>query len=154
MQACWMVGILVGNRLAARLGTVSQAAHALAITGITTGIAVLIPAAFPYVVAAGIGWFIGGVSNGVDNVTANAIVRLRTPEEMRGRAFAAVSSPVMGANLLRTAAAGGLLLVMGPRAVFALSGTGALLSGAACLMFVHRALKRERSPAEAGLLSN
>ncbi|GAA3644688.1 hypothetical protein GCM10022267_34220 [Lentzea roselyniae] len=154
MQACWMVGILVGNRLAARLGTVSQAAHALAVTGITTGIAVLIPAAFPYVVAAGIGWFIGGVSNGVDNVTANAIVRLRTPEEMRGRAFAAVSSLVMGANLLGTAAAGGLLLVMGPRAVFALGGTGALLSGAACLVFVHRALKRERSPAEAGLLSN
>ncbi|PWK89220.1 putative MFS family arabinose efflux permease [Lentzea atacamensis] len=154
MQACWMVGILVGNRLAARLGTVSQAAHALAVTGITTGIAVLIPAAFPYVVAAGIGWFIGGVSNGVDNVTANAIVRLRTPEEMRGRAFAAVSSLVMGANLLGTAAAGGLLLVMGPRAVFALGGTGALLSGAACLVFVHQALKRERSPAEAELLSN
>jgi MFS family permease len=80
----------------------------------------------------------------------NALVRLRTPEEMRGRAFAAVGSMVTGANLLGTAAAGGLLLVLGPRAVFALGGTGAVLSGVTCLMFVHRALKREKSPAGAG----
>ena len=152
IQACWMVGIIFGNRLAARLRSVSQIAYALAITGITTGIAVLIPAAFPFVAASAIGWFIGGVSNGVDNVTINAIVRLRTPEEMRGRAFAAVGSMVTGANLLGTAAAGGLLLVMGPRAVFALGGTGALLSGAACLVFVHRALKREEPGRSRALL--
>ncbi len=154
MQACWMGGVIVGNRLAARLRTVPQVAYALAITGVTTGIAVLIPAIFPFVLTAGIGWFIGGVSNGVDNVTVNAIVRLRTPEEMRGRAFAAVGSMVTGANLLGTAAAGGLLLVMGPRAVFALGGTGAVLVGVVCLVFVHRALKREMSPAGAGLISN
>jgi MFS family permease len=143
MQACWLVGIIVGNRLAARLTTVPQIAYALAITGITTGIAVLIPAVFPYVAAAGIGWLIGGISNGVDNVGMNAIVRLRTPEEMRGRVFAAVASMVTGANLIGTASAGLLLLVMGPRAVFALGGTGALLAGAICLVFVHRALRRQ-----------
>jgi MFS family permease len=154
MQACWMVGILLGNRLAARLRTVSQVAYVLALSGITTGIAVLIPAVWPFVVASGIGWVIGGVSNGVGNVTLNAIVRLRTPEEMRGRAFAAAGSMVTGANLLGTAAAGLLLLVMGPRAVFALGGTGALLSGVACLVFVHRALKSEKSPAEAELFSS
>jgi MFS family permease len=143
MQACWLVGIIVGNRLTARLQSVAQIAYALAITGITSGVAVLIPATFPYVAAAGIGWFIGGVSNGVDNVGMNAIVRLRTPEEMRGRVFAAVASMVTGANLVGTAAAGLLLLVMGPRAVFALGGTGALLAGAICLVFVHRALRRQ-----------
>ncbi|MGI5505263.1 MFS transporter [Lentzea sp. CA-135723] len=154
MQACWMVGIIVGNRIAARLTSASQLAQALAITGVTTGIAVLIPATFPFVAAAVIGWFIGGVSNGVDNVTMNAIVRLRTPEEMRGRAFAAVGSMVTGANLVGTAAAGLLLLVMGPRAVFALGGTGALLVGVVCLVFVRRALKREESPAVAELSPN
>lgn len=151
MQACWVLGILVGNRLVARLTTVTEVAYSLAISGVTTGVAVLIPATFPFVVAAGIGWLIGGVSNGVGNVTMNAIVRLRTPEEMRGRAFAAAGSMVIGANLLGTAAAGGLLLVTGPRAVFALGGTGALLCGVTCLLFVRRALKREKSPAEAGL---
>jgi MFS family permease len=154
MRACWLVGIIGGNRLAARLQSAAQIAYALAITGITTGVAVLIPAAFPYIAAAGIGWLIGGVSNGVDNVGMNAIVRLRTPEEMRGRVFAAVASMVTGANLIGTASAGLLLLVMGPRAVFALGGTGALLAGAICLVFVHRALKREKSPAEAELLPN
>ncbi|GGM79892.1 hypothetical protein GCM10011609_14600 [Lentzea pudingi] len=153
MQACWMVGIIVGNRLAARLTSASQFAHALAITGVTTGIAVLIPATFPFVATAVIGWFIGGVSNGVDNVAIHAIARLRTPEEMRGRAFAAIGSMITGANLLGTAAAGGLLLFLGPRAVFALGGTGALLAGVTCLVFVRRALKREKSPAEAGLSS-
>ena len=154
MQACWMTGILVGNRLAARLETVSGVVHAIAVAAVTTGIGVLIPATFPFVVAAGTGWVIGGVSNGVHNVALNAIVRMRTPEEMRGRAFAAVGSVVIGANLLGTAAAGGLLLVIEPRTVFALGGTGALLSGVACLVFVRRALKREKSPAEAGLFSN
>jgi MFS family permease len=154
MQACWMVGILIGNWLSASLKTVSEVAQALAISGITTGIAVLIPAMFPVVVAAGIGWLIGGTSNGVGNVTLNAIVRLRTREEMRGRAFAAAGSMVIGANLLGTTAAGTLLLVMGPRAVFALGGTGALLSGVACLVYVRRALKREKSPAGAELFSN
>ncbi|GHH45632.1 hypothetical protein GCM10017774_46840 [Lentzea cavernae] len=154
MQACWMTGILVGNRLAARLETVSQVVHAIAVAAITTGVGVLVPATLPFVVAAGTGWAIGGVSNGVHNVALNAIVRLRTPEEMRGRAFAAVGSMVIGANLLGTAAAGGLLLVVGPQAVFALGGTGALLSGVACLVFVRLALKREKSPAEAGLSSH
>ncbi|WP_281252453.1 MFS transporter [Lentzea kentuckyensis] len=154
MQACWMTGILVGNRLAARLRSLSGVAHAIAVAAVTTGVGVLIPATFPFVVAAGTGWVIGGVSNGIHNVALNAIVRLRTPEEMRGRAFAAVGSMVVGANLLGTAAAGGLLLVIGPRAVFALGGTGALLSGVACLVFVHRALKRGRSPASAELLPN
>ena len=92
MQACWMTGILVGNRLAARLETVSGVVHAIAVAAVTTGIGVLIPATFPFVVAAGTGWVIGGVSNGVHNVALNAIVRMRTPEEMRGRAFAAVGS--------------------------------------------------------------
>ncbi|GLY54011.1 MFS transporter [Lentzea sp. NBRC 102530] len=154
MQACWMVGILFGNRVAARLVSASQLAQALAITGMTTGVAVLIPATFPFVAAAVIGWFIGGVSNGVDNVAMNAIVRSRTPEQMRGRAFAAVGSMVTGANLVGTAAAGGLLLVMGPRAVFAVGGTGAFVAGAVCLVFVRRALKREESPAVAELSSN
>ncbi|WP_281251321.1 MFS transporter [Lentzea waywayandensis] len=154
MQACWLGGILVGNRVAARLRTVSQVAHAIAFAAATTGIGVLIPAAFPFFAAAGTGWVIGGVSNGVHNVALNAAVRLRTPEEMRGRAFAAVGSMVIGANLIGTAAAGGLLLVMGPRAVFALGGAGALLSGVACLVYVRRALKREESPAEAELSSN
>ncbi|MCP2247084.1 MFS transporter [Lentzea aerocolonigenes] len=154
MQACWMTGILVGNRLAARLETVSGVAHAIAVAAITTGIGVLIPATFPFVVAAGTGWVIGGISNGVHNVALNAIVRLRTPEEIRGRAFAAVGSMVIGANLVGTAAAGGLLLVIGPQAVFALGGAGALLSGVACLVFVHRALKNEESPACAELSSS
>lgn len=154
MKACWLAGIVVGNRVAARLLTVSQVAYALAIGAVTTGVGVLIPAMFPFVVATGIGWVIGGVSNGVHIVTLNAIVRLRTPEEMRGRAFAAVGSMVIGANLIGTGSAGALLLFMGSRAVFALGGTGALLAGVACLVFVRRALKREESPAEAGLSSN
>ncbi len=77
----------------------------------------LIPATLPHVVAAGIGWLIGGISNGVDNVTMNAIVRQRTPDEMRGRVFAVVGSMVTGANLLGTAAV--------------------------CLVFVYRALRRQ-----------
>ncbi|HEX8865455.1 MAG TPA: MFS transporter [Lentzea sp.] len=143
LQSCWMVGILVGNRIAARLKTDAQLAVALAVTGITTGVAVLVPATLPYVAAAGTGWFIGGVSNGVDNVTMNAIVRQRTPDEMRGRVFAAVSSMVTGANLLGTAAAGVLLLFVAPRVVFAIGGTGAVLAGAVCLLFVLRALRRQ-----------
>ncbi|MFI6096690.1 MFS transporter [Lentzea sp. NPDC051213] len=154
LQACWMVGLIVGNRVAARFTTPSQVAIALAVTGILTGTALLAPAAFPFVAVNVVAWFVGGVGNGVDSVTLNALVRLRTPDEMRGRVFAAVGSTVMGANLLGTAAAGVLLLFMGPRAIFALGGAVGLISGLVCLVFVRRALKSEMSPAEAGLISN
>ncbi|WP_112261932.1 MFS transporter [Lentzea terrae] len=143
IQACWTVGILVGNRVAVRLKTDGQLAVALAVTGITSGVGMLIPATLPYVAAAGIGWFIGGVSNGVDNVTMNAIVRQRTPDEMRGRVFAAVGSMVTSANLLGTAAAGVLLLFVGPRVVFAIGGIGSAAAGVICLVFVLRALRRQ-----------
>ncbi|MET9225143.1 MFS transporter [Lentzea sp. NPDC003310] len=154
MQACWMAGILLGNRLVARLRTLAEVVHALAISGITSGVAAVVPAVFPFVVAAGIGWLIGGISSGVGNVTLTAVVRLRTPEEVRGRAFAAAGAMITAANLLGTAAAGGLLLVLGPQAVFASGGAVAVLVGVVCLVFVRRALKREKSPAGAGLFSN
>lgn len=149
IQSCWMVGILLGNRLAARMRTERQVASWLGMAGIGIGIAVLIPAAFPFVAANAVGWFLGGICNGVDNVTEKALVRMRTPEEIRGRVFAAVSSVVTGANLVGTAAGGVLLLSLSPRWVFAIGGTGAIIAGVACLIRVRNAM----SPAEAGLIT-
>ncbi|TWP45442.1 MFS transporter [Lentzea tibetensis] len=149
IQSCWMLGLLVGNRLAARLTRERQVAGWLGVAGIGIGTAVLIPAALPYVVANGIGWFLGGICNGVDNVTEKVLIRMRTPEEIRGRVFAAVSSVVTAANLVGTAAGGVLLLSLSPRWVFAIGGTGAIIAGALCLVRVRKAM----SPAEAGLIT-
>lgn len=68
----------------------------------------------------GYSWF--GTERSVGN-TANVLIRLRTPEEIRGRAYAAAVSMVIGASLLGTATAGVLLLVMGLRAMFSLVGS-------------------------------
>jgi MFS family permease len=148
MQSCWMVGVIAGNRLAARLTTEHQVTAWLGWAGIGMGAAVCLPAAFPYVAVSAAAWLMGGICNGIDNVTEKALVRMRTPDEMRGRVFAAVSSVVTAANLAGTAAGGLLLLTLNPRWVFALGGIGSIVAGAACLYMV----KKAKSPAEAGLL--
>ncbi|GLZ35496.1 MFS transporter [Lentzea sp. NBRC 105346] len=150
LQSCWMVGVIAGNRIAARLRTEHQVTSWLGWAGVGIGVAVCIPAAVPHVAASAIGWLLGGTCNGIDNVTEKALVRMRTPDEMRGRVFAAVSSVTNAANLLGTAAGGLLMLVMGPRWVFAIGGAGAIVTGIACLIMVRKA----KSPAEAGLLTS
>ncbi|TDP97455.1 MFS transporter [Labedaea rhizosphaerae] len=144
LQGCWMIGMLTGARVAARLRSVHALVTGLGVAGCTIGLASMIPAAVPFVLVNGACFLLGGISNAVQNVTQQGLVRLRTPEDQRGRVFAATGSLLNTANVSGTVAGGFVVGAIGPRWTFAVAGTAALLSGLAALVL--RVRTRETAP--------
>jgi len=150
LQACWVLGMLAGARIAARARTERGLVLGLGIGGCTIGLAVCVPAAFPTGWLTAVGWFVGGGSNTIQNVTQQGLVRLRTPDALRGRVFAASSALIITANLVGTVVSAGVVALLGPRWTFAIGGLGALLIGLATLGM----LRTAKSPdVESGLVA-
>jgi MFS family permease len=150
LQACWVVGMLLGARIAARARTERGLVLGLGISGCTIGVAVCVPAAFPTVWLTAVGWLVGGGSNTVQNVTQQGLIRLRTPDALRGRVFAASNALLITANLVGTVASAGVVALLGPRWTFAIGGLCALLIGLVTL----GVLRTAKSPdVESGLVA-
>lgn len=129
MQAVWMVGMLAGARFAARVRTLRGIAVLLACGGCLPGTAFVFPAAFPMVVLFAVSYLIGGVGNGIQNVCQSALIRTRTPEEMRGRAFSGSGTAVNAAGTVGNVFSGLLVTMIGARGCFALAAALYLLTG-------------------------
>jgi MFS family permease len=129
LQSCWVIGVLIGARLVGRVGSERGLVLALGLGGCVIGLAVCLPAAFPAVATTAVGWLFGGGANGVQGVAQQGLVRLRTPDALRGRVFAAASSLIITANLTGTVVSAGVVGLLGPRWAFAIGGSGALLAG-------------------------
>jgi MFS family permease len=153
MQSCWVVGMLIGARAVARARTQRQLLLALGLAGSGIGLAACLPAAVPVMWVAALAWIVGGSSNSVQNVTHQALVRLRTPEALRGRVFAAASSALITANLLGTAASAGVVHLVGPRWAFAIGGTGAAMAGLSALVVCFRKTSPEQAERPARVTS-
>lgn len=122
----WGVGALLGAQLPRRVpaalmptalavGNVLCAAGILGI-GLAPGLAVAFAASV-----------LGGIGNGIENVTMSALIAGRVPADERGRAFASVAALVQTGTGLGTVA--GAPLVAGLGAGRAMAGAGAV-SGA------------------------
>jgi len=133
LQSCWVIGVLIGARLVGRVTSERGLVLALGFGGCVIGLAVCLPAAFPAVATTAVGWVFGGGANGVQGVAQQGLVRLRTPEPLRGRVFAAASSLIITANLTGTVVSAGVVGLLGPRWAFAIGGMGAFLAGAVTL---------------------
>lgn len=129
LQSCWVIGVLIGARLVGRIGSERGLLLALGLGGCVIGLAVCLPAAFPAVATTAVGWLFGGGANGAQGVAQQGLVRLRTPDALRGRVFAAASSLIITANLTGTVVSAGVVGLLGPRWAFAIGGMGALLAG-------------------------
>ena len=64
-------------------------------------------------------WVFAGVANGVTNVARQALTRLRTPEHLRGRVFAAADSAMRTSSVLGTLVAGVAAAIAGLGMLFA-----------------------------------
>ncbi|EWC60961.1 putative transporter [Actinokineospora spheciospongiae] len=131
LHACWMVGMLVGVRLVTGLRTATALLVGLGSSCAVMGAAMVLPAAVPFTAAVVVGYALGGITNGAQNVINQALVRLRTPDALRGRAFAAMGSVLMTANVTGMVTGGVLTGLVGPRWTFALAGIPAVLVGLA-----------------------
>lgn len=136
--ASWALGMVGGSTYAGRLrGGGALSRHTVLGAG---GLAAAIAG---YAAAPSVVWVlplavVGGLANGVLNVTTNAVVLARAPEAARGRVSATVGA-ITSASLIGAMGLGGLVAhVLTPRQVFLAAG---LLGVAVVLAFAPRLLK-------------
>lgn len=134
MQAMWMVGLLIGARVAARARTVRGITLLLAGGGCLSGVAFGFPAVFPLVAVLAIGYLLGGLANGIQNVCQSALIRSRTPEDMRGRAFSGSGTAINVTGTVGNVLSGLLVTVIGARGCFAFAAVLCLLTGLVALI--------------------
>ncbi len=133
LVCAWMAGMVCGaTALARRVPSRLAAAAALAALavqgagmGIQTAWAVL-PVAFA-------GYLVGGLGHGVKNVLLRALLTVRVPEAVHGRAFAAYNAARNAAELGAVGAGGVLVSALGPRAALLLAGLGPIVAAVAGL---------------------
>ncbi len=133
LVCAWMAGMVVGatalaGRIPARL-VAAAALVALAVQG--AGMAfqtawAILPVAFA-------GYLVGGLGHGVKNVLLRALLTVRVPEVVHGRAFAAYNAARNTAELGAVGAGGLLVSALGPRAALLLAGLGPILAATAAL---------------------
>lgn len=141
IAAAWGAGMVVGAQLAGRLDTDRELALGLFGCGVGLGAVLLAPAAVPTVTVTVVAWMIGGACNAAQTVAIQGLVRSRVPDELRGRAFAAMNAALVTANVLGTFAGGPATLYLGPRAVFAAAGVGTVVLAAVALVVVFPLLR-------------
>jgi MFS family permease len=138
IQAMWMAGVLIGALIGARFHTVRAIALLLAICECGMGFALSWPAVFPLTVVTAAAYLVAGTANGAQSVAQTALVRLRSPQEMRGRIFAGVNGLISGANLLANLVGGVIVAEVGPRLTFAVAAPLTLVAGLGVLVLSAR----------------
>ena len=127
----WMAGMVLGATAPARRVPVrlvaAAALAALAVQGAGLGL----QAAWAILPVAFAGYLVGGVGHGLKNVLLRALIAVRVPEAVHGRAFAAYNAARSVAELGALGAGGVLVTALGPRAALVLAGLGPILAAAA-----------------------
>lgn len=136
LLSSWTIGMAVGSAgLAHRVGR----AH-LAVGGLTAvvlqGLGIAGGALATVVWIALIGFSLGGVAHGVKNVLLRTLIHERTPEALRGRAFAAYNGARNGAELGALVLGGVAVSALGARPALLLAGLGPAAIGLACLLLL------------------
>jgi MFS family permease len=151
VEAAWMVGLLAGAWLWARLAR--RARDDAALVG---GVLVLLGATCLILpVAAVVGtvgwliplWLVGGAFNGGTNVFSGVLMSSRVPDEVRGRAFATLGASVQGAGMAGYFAGGVLADQVPIRPLIVGLGLAGLAVVAVLALPVVRITRRERSRA-------
>jgi MFS family permease len=133
LHASWLLGAFVGARLSICIRSDRLLLTGLASSCCVMGAAMLVPAMLPFVASVASGYLLGGVANGVQTVSYQRLVRVRSPGEMRGRVFAAAGAVLIGSNVLGTILGGVVVALAGARWSFAIAGTASLVSGGVAL---------------------
>jgi Na+/melibiose symporter-like transporter len=129
----WALGMVTGAVALARrvpasaLPVAALAAIAVQGAGLATAAAGALSAAFA-------GFLLGGVAHGVKNVLLRTLIHERTPEALRGRAFAVYNAARNGAELGAIALGGTLVAACGAQLALLLSGLIPLAMGAGALL--------------------
>ena len=129
LEATWMLGVVGGALVSARIPGDTRRAHAVlagaALMSVTFAGYGLAPAAVLLVPVS----IAGGVGNGLLNVCVATLVMTRSDERVRGRVSAALGAITNGAGIMSLVAGGGLAAILDPPQIFLLaSALGGLVT--------------------------
>ncbi|MFD1150260.1 MFS transporter [Saccharothrix hoggarensis] len=144
MLGCWTGGTLIGAAVSRRFTTARALVAAFATGNLVLGVALVAPALVPHAVVNGLAWIVAGACGAVQNVTLSGLVRVRTPDALRGRVFATVGAVTAGAGTVGLVAASAVVGGAGPRGALLVAAAFAALSGLMAWLVVFR---RTRIPA-------
>jgi MFS family permease len=122
LTAAWTSGMVAGAVGVARRVPKTWLAAGALVAVAAQGAGILGAAAGATLALALAGFLIGGTAHGVKNVLLRTLLHERTPEPLRGRAFAAYNAARNGAELGALAAAGVIVGVLGAQAALAIAG--------------------------------
>jgi MFS family permease len=120
----WGIGMVAGS-----VGVAPRLAREWMVTGVLLAI-VLQGLGKPIGAVAGVlsialvGYTLGGVGHGIRNVLMRTLIHERTPDRLRGRAFAAYNAMRNAAELIALAIGGVLVSTAGARATLMIAGLG------------------------------
>ncbi len=146
LAAAWLAGMVVGASAVARRIGPARLAHAVMAGSFVVGAAVASAALSGRTVAAIALFFVGGLGNGIENVSIRSLIHRRAPEELRGRVFAAYFGLVAVTQLAATALGGLLVGLLGSRSALLVSGAGGAAIALAGLVWIARSVEVVRIP--------
>ena len=141
LGTCWGLGMVAGSRLAGKLTSSRALIMGLCLGGMVMGAGLLAPAVAPTLPVTVLGWIAGGLGNGAQNVTVQALARLHTPDPLRGRVFAATGAILVTGSLSGTVLAAPVVATFGARTTLAAAGTGSLSAAIAVLLLLAKQLR-------------
>jgi MFS family permease len=157
LEATWTAGMLAGVWLLARAARRARDDGALMYGLLATlaGICAVLPLAATVPTAAWLLplWIIGGACNGGPNVFGNVLLARRTPEAVRGRAYATLGATVHGAGMAGYASGGLLVELLPIRPLVAGLGFAGLVVIGALVWPVVRTVRRERAARAADIVA-
>lgn len=145
IAALWDVGMIVGAWAAGRIRGELALVVGLPLASGAMGLSFVGSAVAPNVSVVAAAFLVGGFSNGVGNVLWQSLTRLRSPEALRGRVFAATSAILMTANVAGTLLAGPVVAGLGPRWSFGAAGLLTVLASLGTLVVGYRVIAMERA---------
>ena len=138
LLSSWTIGMAAGAAgLAHRVAGAHLAAGGL-VAVVIQGLGIAGGALATVVWIALIGFSLGGVAHGVKNVLLRTLIHERTPEALRGRAFAAYNGARNGAELAALVLGGIAVTALGARPALLAAGFGPAGIGLACLLPLHK----------------
>ncbi len=139
VAAAWAASSLVASWAAGRLRTSGATARALLGSCVLLGAGLVVASLggfrleLAWVV---VGWVVAGAGNGVAVVASSSLVRARTPDDRRGRVFAALGVLYQGANVSSLLLGAALVGLVGAAGTLALAGAVAVLVGTGFLLLL------------------
>ncbi|MGH2734574.1 MAG: MFS transporter [Actinomycetota bacterium] len=138
MEAAWAGGMAIVAIAVARGRKPSSLVVAALASAVIMGGSLVVTGLFALLPVAVALYLVGGGANGMENIAMRSLIHARTPEQMRGRVYAAYSALGTGAQVASMGLGGLMVTLLGARSTLLVAGTCGLAVGALGLALFSR----------------